>query len=74
MTIVTTTKCQLFQKKDRKVFVNRNLNVVPLHRQNTAPTCERKNSHVWPQKNINYQLSIIDEYKQNHKRDYTFDF
>ena len=32
-------------------FVNRNANVVPLHRKNKAPACGRKISHVWPQKN-----------------------
>ena len=29
--------------KDRDLFVNRNHNVVPLHRQNMTPTCGRKN-------------------------------
>jgi len=37
-------------KKHRKVFVDRNLNVVPLHHKNNAPTCGRKNSRTWPQK------------------------
>ena len=33
-------------------FVNRNANVVPLHRKNKAPTCGRKISHVWPQNSM----------------------
>ena len=42
-----------------KLFINRNANVVPLHRQNTAPTCGRKNSHVWPQKTpLSSRLSV----------------
>ena len=41
-------------KKDRDLFVNRNANVVPLHRQNMTPTCGRKKSHVWQQKNIKH--------------------
>ena len=48
MTFMTTTK--KISQKHRKVFVDRNLNVVPLHHKNNAPTCGRKKSHVWPQK------------------------
>ena len=38
-------------KKVRDLFVNRNHNVVPSQRQNMTPTCGRKKSHVWQQKN-----------------------
>ncbi len=41
-------------KKDRKRFVNRNHNVVPLHRKNKAPACGRKNSLTRQQKSINH--------------------
>ena len=52
MTFMTTTKKNL--KKHRKVFVDRNLNVVPLHHKNNAPTCGRKNSLTRQQKSINH--------------------
>jgi hypothetical protein len=48
MTIHDYTRYK-FLKKDRKRFVNRNHNVVPLQRQNMTPTCGRKKSHVWQQ-------------------------
>jgi len=40
-------------KNTEKVFVDRNLNIVPLHHKNNAPTCGSKISHVWPQKTLN---------------------
>ena len=39
-------------KLSSKPFVNRNANVVPLHRKNKAPARGRKISHVWPQKKM----------------------
>ena len=52
LTILTMTA--MTAKKNSKIiaesFVNRNANVVPLHRKNKAPACGRKNSHVRAQK------------------------
>ena len=42
--------CEKISKIIAEVFVNRNANVVPLHRKNKAPACGRKNSHVRAQK------------------------
>ena len=56
--------CEKISKIIAESFVNRNHNVVPLHRQNMTPTCGRKISHVRPQKtsNINHLTSNIKNY------------
>ena len=51
---IRDTHLIFFSKKVSILFVNRNHNVVPLHRQNMTPTCGRKKSHVWQQKSINH--------------------